>query len=214
MATTNRIQTNPNKPGVIFVPELGEEFLLSKEREGIFYDSVEQASGAISAGATLNLFQNFSNKNAQHFNTSKQGKLPSGNAMSMVRTGIMVLQSFGNTVATDDDILKVAYAGSSEFEINERVILKGEPLFTLPTGYGMVGSTTRNATGVVTTGVASAAAAPSLRNAQPILDRDDLNSKIIFPNNSWGTGAAMPTLTNAVYFMHVLAGVIKQPVAN
>lgn len=212
---SQRVITNPNKPGVIFIPELGEEFLLSKEREGSFYDTVEQASGAISAGATLNWFQNFSNKNNQHFNAGKNAKLPSGNALAMTRTGVVILQAQGNTVAVDTDILKVAYAGSVNFEINERIILKGEPLFMLPSGYGMAGMTTQTTTGVITTGIPSAAAAPQLRNAQPVLDRDDLNSKLTFPNNSWiAGGAVLPTLTNAVSFMHVLYGVIKQPVAN
>lgn len=217
MATpgSGRIVTNPNKPGVIFVPELGEEFLLSKEREGIFYDTAELASGAQTKGNQLVFFQNFSNKNAQHFNIGKNGKLPSGNALAMVRTGFQILQCQGNTVAVDTDIMKVAYAGSAAFSINERIILKGEPLFTLPTGYGMAGMTTQNATGVITTGIPSAAAAPLLRNAQPVLDRDDLNSTVTLFDNSWvAAGSSLPTLASAVSVMHILAGVIKQPVAN
>lgn len=215
MAGTNRIVTNPNKPGVIYVPELGEEFLLSKEREGIFYDTVEQASGAIAAGTPLVWFQNFSNKFSQHFNTGRNGKLPAGNALAMTRTGIYISQADGNTVVSDQDTLKVSTAGSVSFLINERVILKGEPLFSLPTGYGMSGMTTQNATGVVTTGVASVAAAPLLRNAQPVLDRDDILSTLTFFNNAWvAAGSSMPTLAGPVQFMHILYGVIKQPVAN
>lgn len=212
--STNRVLTNPNKPGVIFVPELNEEFLLSKEREGIFYDTVEQGTGLATSGTALTLFRDFTNKFAVHMNVGKNGKLPSGNAMALHRTGIQILQCFGNTVTLDTDIIKAAYGTTLKFDINERQIVKTEPTWTLSTGLGISGMTTQNATGIVNIGLPSAAAAPQLRNAQPVLDRDDLNSEIVWQSHAWGGATGLATLTNRVQFMHVLYGVIKQPVAN
>lgn len=206
---------DPKNPGNVIIPALGQSVQLSKTREGAFYDTVEQASGAVTANAELVLFRDFANKNQHHMNVSKNGKLPANNEMAMSRTGVYVLQAQGNTMATDDDIIKVTHDASLRFHINDRLVIDGQPLYTLPSGYGIAGMTTRNATGIVTVGIPSQTAVPTLFRAQPLFDKDDIKSFIDFKNNIWVTGgSAMPTLTNAVYFTHYLFGLIKTPVAN
>ena len=207
MAIQDIAVLDPKNPGHVIIPALNQSVQLSKVREGVFYDTVEQASGAFAAGTELVLFRDFTNKNQQHTNISKNGKLPANNEMAMSRTGVSVLQAQGNTVA--------AYAVSQNFSINDRTVVDGQPLFTLPTGYGVAGMTTRNATGIVTIGLPSPNAAPTLFRAQPIFDKDDLKSSLYAKNNAWVTGgSAMPTLTNATYYTHFLFGLIKSPVAN
>lgn len=206
---------DPKNPGQVIIPALGQSVQLSKTREGAFYDTVEQASGAVTKGTELVLFRDFTNKNQHHMNVGKNGKLPANTEMAMSRTGIYILQAQGNTLASDADVLKVTADASLNFKINDRVIVDGQPLYTLPSGYGIAGMTTRSNTGIATIGLPTSAGAPTLFRAQPIFATDDLNSSIFFKDNAWVTGGStMPTLDAAVYFTHFLFGLIKVPVAG
>jgi hypothetical protein len=200
----------PNEPGALFIPALGRKIKMVEWREDDFYDSVLQASGAISAGTSLEFFRDLSNKNLQHTNLRTARRIPAGSEFIMARLGVLIAQAVGETLATDDDTLVVAYAGSLTFKLNDRLISEGM-LVKYQTGIGVTGSTTRTGTGVVTLGVPSAAAAPSLMVAQPVSDTDDLMGTVDFKSATWISGYSTPTLTNAVLFTIMLHGFIKKP---
>lgn len=207
----NAIQPTKNA-GEFFIPALGRTVQLIEWREDDYYDTVSQAAGAISAGTSLELFRDLTSKNLQHCNLKTARRIPAGSEFVMSRIGVLILQAYSNSVQSLANILKVAYAGTLTFKVNDRLVLEG-PLYKLATGYGMAGSTTETGASLVTTGVPSAAAAPQLLVAQPVKDDDDLNGTIDFKSDSWITGSAvMPTTaTYATLFTCLLHGLIKKP---
>lgn len=197
-------------PGELALPD-GRVIKLVEWREGDFWDSVTQGSGAVTAGTSLELFRDLTNKNLQATNLRVPRNIPAQSEFIMNRIGVVIAQAFSNTLVVVSDILKCAYDGSLTFKINDRLIEEG-PLFKFQTGYGVTGGTTENNVSLATTGVASAAAAPQLLVAQNVNDKDDLQGTIDFKNDIWITGSSvMPTLTGRVVFTCMLHGFIKKP---
>jgi hypothetical protein len=107
--------------------------------------------------------------------------------------------------------------------VNQTRMIFDAPLYTAQSGYGVTGVTTRNNTGVVTIGVASAAAAPQLLVAQPIGPNDSIgtDSYIVLYNNNWATAGGspnpilppvvMPTFDTSVFCTVFLDGLVKKP---
>jgi hypothetical protein len=189
----------------------GRVIKLVEWREGDFTDSVTQASGAVTAGTSLELFRDLANKNLQHSNLKKARNIPSQSELIMNRVGVLIAQAFSNTLPPLSDIVKIAYAASLSFKINDRLIIEGA-LFMFQSGYGMAGSTTENNVSLVTTGVPSAAAAPQLLVAQNIGDQDSLEGTIDFKNDIWITGSSvMLTLTARNVVTVALHGFVKKP---
>jgi hypothetical protein len=218
--------------GTLFIPALNRTIKLVEWREDDFYDTV--TFGDVSAtktptfGTTLNLFRDLSSKNLPHTNLRTPRRIPSGSEFIMARVGVMPLQAFGNIVYNPDDIVKLAYAATLNFILNDRLITTG-PLFKYQSGYGVTGGVAgvTGATppvgsglfkGYVTVGVPSAAAAPNLMVAQPVEDNDDLVADISIVNNAWPNsldaltnGAVAPIFTNAPAVSLMLHGFIKKP---
>ena len=198
------------KPGELFFPALGKTIKLVEWREGDFYDSVTQASGAISAGTSIELFRDLANKNIQHANLRTARRIPANSEFIMNRIGLVIAQAFSDTVPVYSDIAKAAYAGSLTFKINDRLVSEG-PLVVYQSGYGLSGNTTANNTSIVTTGVPSAAAAPQLLVAQNVSEDDDLQGTVDFKNDIWITASSvMPTLAGRLVFTCFLHGFIKK----
>jgi hypothetical protein len=192
----------------------GKVIKLVEWREDDFYDTVctadpSAAAALVAAGTSFEFFRDLSNKNLQHTNLRTARRIPAGSEFIMTRVGVVPNQSFGNVVAVPAEIVKLAYAATLTFKINDRLISEG-PLYKYQSGYGVAGSTTENATGYVTIGVPSAAAAPSLLVAQPVQDDDDLVATVDFKSNGWQAGAVMPTIKGMGISL-VLHGFIKKP---
>lgn len=198
-------------PGELVIPALGRTIKMVEWREDGFYDSVQTSVVTPTAGTSLEFFRDLSNKNLQHTNLRTARRIPAGSEFIMARIGVVIAQAFGNSLPDDADQIKLAYAASLTFKINDRLISEG-PAVNYQSGIGMTGSTTRNATGVVTVGVPSAAAAPSLMVAQPVADDDDLVATLDFKDNAWlNGGSVMPTFTVRPVVTLRLAGFIKKP---
>ena len=209
-----------DETGVYEIEGLGTKIRLLEWRAGAFYDTVSFANGAQSPGAQQFLFQNLQNKNRQFTNLDNNaGRLPALNELITNRVGAHILQSFGNTVSTDADIIKMAHAAYMRVSVNQTRIIYDEPLYCAQSGFGVTGSTTRNNTGIATIGVPSAAAAPQLLVAQPIGPNDSIgtDSYIVLYANRWALnnlGAvvdSMPTFDNVVAVTVFLDGLIKKP---
>lgn len=206
-----------DESGVYEIEGLGTKIRLLEWRAGSFYDTVAFQAGAQSPGTQQYLFQNLQNKNRQFTNLDNNaGRLPALNELITNRVGAHILQSFGDTVSTDADIIKMAHAAYMRVSVNQTRIIFDQPLYTGQSGFGITGSTTRNNTGVVTIGVPSAAAAPQLLVAQPIGPNDSIgtDSYIVLYQNAWATTPAvsqMPTFANLVAVTVFLDGLIKKP---
>jgi len=213
-----------DETGVYEIEGLGTKIRLLEWRAGSFYDSVQFASDGVTAqspGAQQQLFTNLQNKNRQFSNLDNNaGRLPALNELITNRVGAHLLQSFGNTLISDADIIKFAHAAYMRVSVNQTRLIFDAPLYTAQSGYGVQGSTTRNNTGVVTVGVPSAAAAPQLLVAQPIGPNDSIgtDSYIALYANNWAqtTGfipatAALPTFSTSVFATIFLDGLVKKP---
>jgi len=216
-----------NQTGVYEIEGLGTKIRLLEWRAGAFYDTVQFASNGVDAqpaGTQQYLFQNLQNKNRQFSNLDNNaGRLPALNELITNRVGAHVLQAFGNQLITDSDIIKFAHAAYMRVSVNQTRMIFDAPLYTAQSGYGVTGVTTRNNTGVVTIGVASAAAAPQLLVAQPIGPNDSIgtDSYIVLYNNNWATAGGspnpilppvvMPTFDTSVFCTVFLDGLVKKP---
>lgn len=205
-------------PGELYIPALGKTIQQIEWREDDLYDTVALPAALIAAGTSCDLFINLQGKQLQHCNLKKQSSIPANNQVVVSRIGVHINQALGSVMPTDADIIQLAHAGVLSFSVNDRLITQ-RPLHTYQSGYGMTGSTTRNATGVVTTGVPSAAAAPSLYVAQPVTDNDDLAGAITFPQLGWLAtntdgaivGTTLPTPSVAISMSCFLHGIIRKP---
>lgn len=205
-----------DETGVYEIEGLGTKIRLLEWRAGAFYDSVAFAAGLQNPGTQQFLFQNLQSKNRQFTNLDNNaGRLPALNELITNRVGAHILQGFGNVVTSDSDIIKLSHAAYMRVSVNQTRIIYDEPLYCAQSGFGVTGSTTRNATGVVTIGVASAAAAPQLLVAQPIGPNDSIGTDsyiVLYANTGWTNApAAMPTLDTSVGVTVFLDGLIKKP---
>lgn len=203
-----------SETGVYEVEGVGTRIRLIEWRAGSFYDSVAFAAAAITPGTNQNLFQNLQNKNRQHTNMdNNSGRLPALTELICNRIGVHFTQAVGDVVTVDEDIIKLSHAAYMQVFVNQDRRIADAPLYTFQSGYGVVGTTTRNNTGVVTVGVASAAAAPQLLVAQPIGPNDALTGKIQIDDAAgWlGGGYANPALANQNVVSVFLDGLIKKP---
>lgn len=200
--------------GELFIPALGKAIKLVEWREDDFYDTVTtgavNAASTPAAGTSLEFFRDLASKNLQHTNLRTSRRIPAGSEFIMSRIGVVPAQASGNVVYTPADTEKVAYGATLTFKINDRLVSEG-PLYKYQSGYGVTGSTTQNNTGLATIGVPSAAAAPNLMVAQPIMDDDDLVATIDFKSADWLTGYAQPTFTAGLPITLSLHGFIKKP---
>jgi hypothetical protein len=200
------------RPGYAAIPSLGVTVKLTKAAEREIFDTVEYASGAQTAGAKKELFRDLDNKEKQHTNFGTQRKLPAGHEFFLARLGVHVHQANGNSMSTDSDIIKILHASLLTVDVNERLIAEG-PAWLFQGGFGAVGNTTRNATGVVTNGVASAAAARQLLVVQPIIgEKDQINGNLTTPDRVWQTTSTMPSLDGECDVSVVGGGVLKKPI--
>ena len=208
-----------DETGVYEVEGLGTTIRLLEWRAGSFYDTVSFNSGAQTPGTIAQLFQNLNNKSRQDTNLDNNaGRLPALNELICNRVGGLIKQAFGSTLALDGDIIQLAYAAYMRVSVNQTRIIFDAPLVTAQSGYGVTGSTTRNATGIATTGVPSAAAAPQLLVAQPIGPNDSIgtDSFINLPPNLWASQvspptSSMPNFTNQMFVTVFLDGLVKKP---
>jgi len=204
------VQAGAN-PGELFIPSLNQTIKLVEWREDDFYDTIEVGATTPGAGSSFDFFRDLNQKNIQHTNLKTPRRIPSGSEFIMTRIGLLIHQAVGDTVVKDTDMIKLAYAASLTFKINDRLISEG-PAVKYQSGLGVSGATPQTAPGVVTLGVPSAAAAPSLLVAQTVTSEDDLGAVLTFANNAWiAAGSSMPTFTVRPLVSLMLHGLIKKP---
>lgn len=204
-------------PGELYIPSLGKTIQQIEWREDDFYDTVAQPAGLVTSGTELDYFINLQGKQLQHSNLKKSSSIPANQQIVVSRVGVHFVQSLGANIMPDSDIIAAAHASVFTFQVNDRLITQG-PAYKYQSGYGMTGSTTRNNAGIVTTGVPSAAAAPSLYVAQPVTDNDDIVGSLQYPSQNWlnnntdgDIAATMPTFVQPSAATAFLHGIIRKP---
>lgn len=201
------------KPGVFYIPSLGQQFKAQELTEDSFFDSVFQAAGTIALGTKLQFFDAAQTKNFQHTNITTVRRIPAQVEFSLTRLGVQIAQAVGNSLVTDADILKVGYTGALYFGLSKQQIAQG-PLWKYPGGYGMVGQTNRSGTGVVNNGVGSPGAVPPLVVNQPVSEKDDLNGYVRYDDATWITGYVGPVTDGITVLTLNLHGIQKIAVSR
>jgi hypothetical protein len=219
-----------DETGVYEIEGLGTKIRLLEWRAGSFYDTTGFTSDgetAQTAGIQQQLFQNLNGKTRQFSNLDNNaGRLPALNELITNRVGAHLLQSWGNVVVSDADIIKFAHAAYMRVSVNQTRLIFDAPLYTAQSGYGVQGSTTRNDTGIATVGVPSAAAAPQLLVAQPIGPNDSIGTDSYITlyavnQSNWAqlsadtvptlVGASLPIFRSSVFATVFLDGLVKKP---
>lgn len=184
------------KPGYFFNRITQKYTFIAEWREDNKYDTVKLTALTVTAGTEKNFFRDLTDKELIHTNLSTPRRLPAGEEMLVDRAWVYVPTAFGNTVISGSDYKKVVENGYIKFQINRKDVSEG-PLWAFPSGYGIAGQTTENATGIFSIGVPSTAAASKLKREQYMTSDHDMDAKLTFPAlATWDTNVAMPTMVN------------------
>lgn len=203
----------PGKPGH-FIDAAGRVNVLTETRETDRYDSVQQASGAITAGTILRFFRDLNNKNDLDVNIPEAGKLVTGSErMILERIGVNIQASNSTLLLSAADAKAIMCAGYLEFKLNKNVIEDG-PLERFPSGYGISGSTTENDQAVVNVGVPSTAAVRPLKEQQIITDAHTVQAGVTFQARTWLSTSTMPTLANQNVIRLYCHGLLESAATN
>lgn len=203
----------PGKPGH-FVDASGVITVLTEARETDRYDTVQLAAGAITAGKTLKFFRDLNDKNELDSNIPEAGKLVTGSERLLLeRIGVSIQASNSTLLTTGADYKRLMCAGYLEVKLNKFVIEEG-PLEKFPSGYGLSGQTTDNASSIVNVGVPSAAAIKPLVEQQLITDSHTVNAQIIFQDRAWLNTDTMPTTDNQNVIRLYMHGILESAATN
>lgn len=203
----------PGKPGH-FVDASGRVTVLTEARETDRYDTVEAATGAITAGTALKFFRDLNNKNEIDANIPEAGKLVTGSErLILERIGVSIQAAAANIIASGADVKRLITAGLLEVKLNKHVIAEG-PLEMFPAGYGISGQTTENASSVLNNGVPSAAAIKPLIEQQIVTTDHTVNAAVTFQARTWLTTSTMPTLDAQNVIRLYMHGVLEAAATN
>jgi len=196
------------RPGLYFNPSTGKYFSIVEYYDGEKYDTIAQASGAISAGTNVTWFNNLTNKDLNSCNFLTARRINKGEEMLVKRMSVSVPLAFGNTVPVVADIKKVLYGLYCVFRINRLDVAEGLAI-EFPSGYGMAGQTNENNAGVVSNGVASTAAQRQLEKIHEITSEHDLEGKGTFFDVLWDA-TNMATTAGKCHVRASFGGLIRR----
>ena len=208
------------KPGTLYIPAIGKEVTQIDSREDDIYDSVGVASGLVTAGKEYKFFDATADKNGQHANFTRAHRILGGHELSLTRIGVLVRSSTGDAGAVGAaDIKRIFENGKFDAQIGKRDIGEG-PALKFQSGYGLSGNSSETATAIVSNGVPSGAAAPTLLVPQDVTEDDDIYSRLLFPDAAWltaaywGTVFAMPTIALRSVVTCFWHGIIRKPLGK
>jgi len=184
-------------------------FSIVEYYDGEKYDTVNLDSGAITAGNSLNLFRDLTDKEKIDTNFDTQRRISKGEEMLVKRIGADIPNAYGNSLLRGADIKKVLYGGFLNVKINKIDVAEG-PLVMFPCGYGAVGNTTENNASIVSNGVASTASQRQLEKIHEITSEHDISGTVTFYDHLWDTTTNMPTLDQRVHIRVMLGGLIRR----
>jgi len=203
------VESIPGEPGKYINTQTREIFELIDAVEGNKYDTVRQASGAVTANQKIKIFDTKADKLDVDADFHTQGQVVGqSEKLLMEWIGIEMPLNEGANLVQIDDIKRAISNVSFLFQLGKTVIAKG-PIITFPSGYGLAGQTVETATGVVSIGVPSTAAVEKLHRRQFVTSKHSVKCELVWDNRAWISGFAMPTLDAAVTFRVYLHGLIE-----
>lgn len=214
----NQIAVPTGVPGELLIPALGKKFQQVELREDDVYDTVRITAGLQAAGSEYEFFRDIQGKNEQHTNIPQSRRIQAGDEVAVFRIGLHPRETLGTVHAGTPDIKQVVGNAHFLLKFNRRIITDG-PAIKYPTGYGLSGSSDLGAAtpgnSVVSIGVPSVAAAPTLFVPQQLKDNDDIVCKLRFPDaTAWYAAYVGPTLAATLAMTAFMRGVIKSPLGK
>jgi hypothetical protein len=187
-----------------------QKIAIKNEYEGAVWDTVAIPAGAggTTAGTTYNFFRDIQNKEIIDTNMSSARRLLSGSRLEVHYVGLYFPLAMNNTLLHVDAFKKVVDNTVLEIRLNRlRVALS--PSFMNPTGFGMVGQSTRTDTDIMALGVPSTAAIRRLLVPQIIESEQDIQATLEFQARAWDAViAAVPNLESHVHCKLILKGIM------
>ena len=204
-------------PGKFVVSDTGEQFYVLDRREDNLYDTHVWGSRlvgtALAAGARVQWFQGVAAKSRAFTNFVQAQQVPPGWYIAVNKLGIVPKLVFGNTVAAQNDVLRVLDNASASFTKIETVKKEGPPIFW-QSGIGYSGATQVNNAFNLSMGVPSPAAVPDVAVPFSLKEKDSVQGWMEMANNvlpdAAGNAYQYPTLASACAFMIVLHGIIMK----
>jgi len=204
----------PGKPGKFFDRSTGKVVTLTEARETDRYDTVQRASGSMTAGTALNFFRTIENKNELDSNIPEAGKLVTGSERMIVeRVGFGIMPAVSTLVTTSADYKRIMTATYLSMSLNKFVFVDG-PAEMFPSGYGLTGQTTDNAASVMNLGVPSTAAQSKFVEQQVVTDAHTIKATATFQARTWLTTSTQPTLDNQNALRLYIHGILESAATN
>lgn len=196
------------EPGVFFDDVLNKTIKIVEWRVDDRYDTIVTASGAVTAGTQKKFFNDLTNKDKIDANFPTTLRVcGAGEEMIIERIGIYVPQALGNTLIPPQDIKKATDNLHVLLKINRDDVAEG-PALRFPSGYGLIGSTTENNSGVVTNGVASPSAVGRLARPHEVGMHTEVAGLATWFDHVWDA-TNLPTFVGKVYHRLHLSGLLK-----
>lgn len=204
----------PGKPGHFVDMVTRDEIVLTEARETDRYDSVERASGTLTAGTALRFFNDLSNKNDLDTNIPEAGKLVTGSERMILESlGVSVQASNSTLLLSTADLKRIICHGYLEFKLNKTVVADG-PAECFPAGYGPSGNTTENSQAVVSNGIPSRVGVRPLAEQQIITDNHTVKATLTFQARTWLTTSTQPSLDNQNVIRLYCHGILESAATN
>jgi hypothetical protein len=208
----------PEQPGRLYIPATGSVVQQDQQYEGDFYDTVEFTTFAV---GTMKLpFKDQTNKDLQFTNLTQTKRIPSYAKLKLQRLGVHVRQWDINARPSPEDVVCLYEMTSLRFTLGQTNLIAEGPLLVYSSGLGLTGVSTANNFSVLSNGVASAAAAPRLREESDISDKIDLNCQLSVGSNAAWSNQTQPTIVgnlsgvSSVLCSVFLHGIITRPLGS
>lgn len=189
------------------------ELNVKNKYEGSIYDTVSIPAGAVTSGTPYTFFNNATNKQLIDTNVPAGTRIPSGVRLEVEYIGLYIQAASGNLITRLDDVKKIADGSILDLKIN-RLQLAKKPAFMLPTGYGIVGNSTRTDTETASIGIASTAAVRKMLVPQFVEDQQDIEAVLTFYRHQWDAVAMaaneLPTTAILTHVKLMLVGTMYE----
>lgn len=219
--TVSSSRRDPSK--LIFRDGTGQvvrELNIKNKYEGAIYDTISipgiAIPGAITAGTPFPFFNNPANKQLIDTNVPAGTRLSAGTRLEVEYIGLYIQAASGNYITQLDDVKRIADGSFLDLKLN-RLQMAKKPAFMLPSGYGIVGNSTRVNTETASIGVASTASVRKLLVPQFIEDQQDIEAVLTFYRHQWDAVrmaadgfAELPTIAMLTHVKLMLIGTMYE----
>jgi hypothetical protein len=204
-------------PGGFIMTDSGDVVFIIDKKEGDLYDTLTlgntTAVQTTAAGHTRRWYNNVATKGRQFTNFETDQEVPAGWYMAVTKMGVHFKNVYGNTLAVQNDVLRIAENYAITFW-KVRDIKKESPPIFWQSGHGWNGATAVNNGFWLSPGVPSPAAIPAMKKTFTLKPKDTIRAEIqaeaaVLPDEG-ANAFAFPVISTAHAIMLILHGLILE----